>query len=90
MKLAYALASNSLFLVVSAIDQKRIKRNLRHLESAKNKNEDVGRFLVVDEIDSMSMAAAAGDGGRTKSGKGVRSHRMLCLRSPDLTRFSPR
>ena len=81
MKLTHALASSSLLLVVSAIDQKRIKHNLRHLESAKNKNEDVERFLVVDEIDSMSMAAAAGDGGRTKSGKGVRSHRLSYLRS---------
>ena len=52
MKLAYALASNSLFLVVSAIDQKRIKRNLRHLESAKNKNEE-------SSVSSSSMRSTA-------------------------------
>ena len=79
MKLAHALASISLLPFGSAIDPKRIKHNLRHIESAKNEDvERVERFLA-DEIDSKSMAASVAetsDGGMMGGSKSqkVRRH----------------
>ena len=76
MKLAYALASSSLLPFGYAIDPKRIRRNLRHIESAKNENVE---RLLADDLDSMSMAAMEVEAfgttmGGSKSQK-VRSHR---------------
>ena len=65
MKLAYALASSSLLPFGYAIDPKRIRRNLRHIESAKNENVE---RLLADDLDSMSMAAMEVEGGATMGG----------------------
>ena len=67
MKLAHALTSISLLPFGSAIDLKRIKRNLRHIESAKNEGvERVERFLRPETSDGGMM-------GGSKSQK-VRRH----------------